>query len=98
VLIDRSWRGNTGAVKALLKVGADLHAGCDWALRLASAEGHTETVRVLLDAGADVHAQNDDALRLARAGGHTETVKLLEAAAASPFRPVAGAKPPAPAP
>jgi len=57
--------------------GADIHAGGDFALCLASSRGYTEIVRLLLEAGADIHASNDYPLRIATMDNHIECVRLL---------------------
>jgi len=69
--------GKLEFVKYLLDVGADVHAGDDYALQWASEEGHTDIVKLLLDAGANVHARDDFALRWASGNGHPDVVKLL---------------------
>jgi hypothetical protein len=76
-LQDTATAGFNHAVAGLLKLGADVHADHDAALRWAAASGKMETVALLLDRGADVHAAYDFALRWAAANGHTETVRVL---------------------
>jgi hypothetical protein len=76
-LIDSAKYGTTEMVQTLLTAGADVHAGDDWALRLAASNGHTETVQVLLAADADVHAHGDEALRWAARNGRTGTLRVL---------------------
>jgi hypothetical protein len=80
-LIKAAEQGDTEAARALLAVGADVHAWNDDALRQASKNGHAETVRILLTV-VDVHAVRDMALYMAGLWGHTETVKMLLAAGA----------------
>ena len=82
-LFNAAIAGDTEEMRALLVVGADVHAKGDGALRWAAHSGHTETVKVLLAAGADVHAEDDWALRWAIGRGQTETVKVLLAAGAT---------------
>jgi len=79
-LIDSAKYGTTEMVQTLLTAGADVHAGDDWALRLAASNGHTESGRLLLVSGANVHAGDDWALGWAAYNGHTETVQVLLAA------------------
>jgi ankyrin repeat protein len=76
-IIQASKFGNVGAVKKLLKEGADIHDDNDNALRWACNNGHLEVVKLLLENGADVHADNDDSLRLASKRGYLKIVKLL---------------------
>jgi ankyrin repeat protein len=76
-------RGHAMTVKALLYHGADIHAGNDFALRVAAQHGRTDTVKLLVARGANVHAQNDWPLRMAASYGHAETVKALIAAGAN---------------
>ena len=68
---------NLGLTKAFLDAGVDVHAGDNYAIRLAACNGHTEVVKLLLNAGADVHADSDYAIRWAAERGHVEVVKLL---------------------
>ena len=76
-LIDASAQGDAEGVKSLLKAGADVHKGDDYAVRLASEDGRVEVVNLLLDAGANVHARDSRALRSASEYGHDEVVKIL---------------------
>ena len=57
VLIALAERGQTQAVEALLKAGANPNAGQPHGtpLHQAALNGHVETVKVLLDHGADAH-------------------------------------------
>ena len=59
------------------KLGADVRAWSDYALRYAANNGHLEVVKYLIDKGADVRAWSDYALRLAANNGHLEVVKYL---------------------
>ena len=68
---------NLESVKFLLEQGANLHAGDDYALKLAAINGYLELVKYLLEQGANLHAENDDALRSAAVSGHLEVVKYL---------------------
>ena len=43
--------------------GANIHAGDDWALRMASKYGRLEVVKYLVEHGANIHADYDEALR-----------------------------------
>ena len=79
--------GNTDAVKALLKIDADLIDARDkdysTPLHCAVWKGNLEVVRALLDAGADVNAlnQNDHwgntPLHAAAHANHTAIAQLL---------------------
>jgi len=68
---------------ALLKVGTDVHAKNDFALRWTARDGDLEMVKILLQKGADVHARNDDALHWAIQNDHSEIVKILLKAGAN---------------
>lgn len=83
LLIEAARAGRTEAVKAMLVVGAYVHAQDDDALFWAAWRGHTETVKILLAAGANVHAGDDEALRWAARNGHAETLRTLLAAGAN---------------
>jgi ankyrin repeat protein len=81
-LIAAAANGQTEAVRALLKMGSDIHADDDAALRNASLAGHFETVTLLLEKGADVHARDKDGrsdapLHNAASTGQTRIVALL---------------------
>ena len=68
---------NCKLTKELIKVGANIHADNDCALRLATYYGHLEVVKLLLKNGANIHAKNDCPLRWAAENGYLEVVKLL---------------------
>ncbi len=76
-LIKAADGGLLKTTEALLKLGANIHAYNDHALRWAARNGHSDVVKLLLDRGADVHAYNDEALRSAADKGHADVVKLL---------------------
>ncbi len=76
-LIDASLAGDAEEVKFSLELGADVHKGDDYAVRLASEDGRVEVVRLLIAAGADVHRYGDYALRAASLNGHAEVVQML---------------------
>ena len=76
-LIDASAQGDAEEVKFSLELGADVHKGDDYAVRLASYHGQTGVVELLLAAGADIHALDDHVLRSASENGHDEVVKIL---------------------
>ena len=61
-----------------INIGADIHAGNDYALRWASENGQLEIVKYLVSMGADIHAKNDYALCYASKNGHLEIVKYLK--------------------
>ena len=70
-------QGIVWLVKDAIAAGANVHAGYDYALRLASEYGHAEVVKVLLDARGNVHGRGDWALQWASYKGHAEVVQLL---------------------
>ena len=78
LLIKSAEAGFLKGVQMALERGADVHAGNDGTLRLASANGRYDVVKLLLDNGADVHAVGDGALRLASYYGHKDIIKLLK--------------------
>jgi ankyrin repeat protein len=63
-LFEAAKAGDTGAVQALLRDGADVNARAPvdntCALHWAAASGHLDIVRMLVDAGADVAGEGDD--------------------------------------
>ncbi len=63
-LFEAAKAGNSSAVEALLRDGADVNAreseDHTYALHWAAASGHLEVVRLLVDAGGDVHGEGDD--------------------------------------
>lgn len=61
----------------LIKVGANIHADNDFALRWAARNGRLRVVKLLLKKSANIHAYNDAALCLAARNGRLEIVKLL---------------------
>jgi ankyrin repeat protein len=76
--------GKPGAVKALLKRGADASAEerrGQTALMWAAADGHAEVVEMLIKAGADIRATLPDSgftpFFFAARNGHTEVVRVL---------------------
>ena len=69
--------GRLEIVKCLYEAGADIHAGNEYVLRLASQNGHFEVVKFLIEKGADIHAEYDYPLRWASKNGHFEIVKFL---------------------
>ena len=76
-LIEAAGQGNLKAVKAYIKLGADIHAGHGEALSFAANTREIVVVRWLLIQGADVNANNGEALRLASSNGDMEIIKLL---------------------
>jgi hypothetical protein len=58
-------------------VGADIHAGKDFAARWAASGGHLDVLQFLVGCGADIRACDDDAVRSACLNGHFEVVKYL---------------------
>jgi predicted small metal-binding protein len=77
VLGTRKHLGKVDTWKWLIKNGTDIHADCDFPLRLTANNGHLEVVKYLVKHGANIHANDDDALRNAAANGHLEVVKYL---------------------
>ena len=82
-LMRAAFYGQTEAIRALLKIGADIEAreSDGWtALMLATQEGQTEAIKALLKAGADVNARESDgwtALMEAAYKGQTGTMGVL---------------------
>lgn len=89
VLHRASIEGNTGAVRTLLEVGADINAATvihrKTSLSLASENGYLEIVKTLLEAGADPNATDihgRTSLHRALDAGCTKIInKLIEAGA-----------------
>ncbi len=77
MLIAMAKEGSIKGVKYFEKLGANLHANNDAALRSASYSGYLEEVKYLVKQGADIHAEGDYALRSASYYGHLEVVKYL---------------------
>ena len=75
--------GDLEGAKELLAVGADLHAGEEAALWIASEKGYGEIVSFLLENGADLHALDDRALRSACGHGRVDVARLLLARGAN---------------
>ncbi len=69
--------GDLKEVKRLVESGADIHAGDDYALKLASWYNYLEVVKYLVEQGADIHAGNDYVLRWARYNDHTSVAEYL---------------------
>ncbi len=63
-LFEAAKAGDSGAVQALLRDGADVNArkpgDHTYALHWAAAAGHLEVVRLLVDAGGDIEGSGDD--------------------------------------
>lgn len=57
--------------------GVDLHAGSEYAFRMAIENGYIEVVKYLMNAGTDIHALNDDAFHIAMSCKNTEIINLL---------------------
>jgi ankyrin repeat protein len=62
-------------VEAMVKAGADIHAGYDGFLRMAAYEGHAIALDALIRAGANAH--NPEALYMCASYGRTEAVAVL---------------------
>ena len=69
--------GNTAAVEAMLRKGANPNANDGAPLLSASEHGHADIVEVLLRAGAQSTIQHNRALEEASYRGHTDVVVLL---------------------
>lgn len=76
-------RGYTDVVRALIALGADVHADNELALISASHTGRTDVVKTLVSAGAYIHASEGLALYTAAAAGHADVVRVLLAAGAA---------------
>ena len=70
--------GKLSVVEYLVSKGADIHAGDDWALQMASYNGNLPMVEYLVSKGADIHALNNKALQLASLMGHLHVVEYLK--------------------
>lgn len=103
LLTTASFTGNTDAVRALLRHGADPNAAMHTGmvpLIYAAGEGHTRIVQLLLEAGADVHKtlhvagspfQGYTALHFASLQGRIDAVmQLVDAGASAEARDAAG--------
>ena len=62
-----------------LDAGADIHAGSEFALRMASFRGHTKLMLSLIKYGADVHSPDtcNGILKASAGGAHIEAFNLL---------------------
>jgi len=65
------------ALKYSISVGADVHWGCNYALRWSSNNGYLDIVRYLVSIGANIHAMDDFALRSSAGNNHIETTEYL---------------------
>lgn len=61
----------------LVKFGADITAGNNAAVRLATISNHLDVVKYLHENGADITADNNFAIRMAAYWGYLEVVKYL---------------------
>jgi ankyrin repeat protein len=77
--------GDLDKVKQLIKQGVDIHAGDDYALRLA-ANGHFDVIKYLVEHGANIHADNDRALQVAAGNGHHKVVNYLNSIIQQPSK------------
>jgi ankyrin repeat protein len=55
--------GNLEKVKQLIKDGADIHSGNEYALRWAAEGGHSEIVRLLIENGANISRAKETAVK-----------------------------------
>lgn len=74
----KSDRGHIEVIRFLVKMGVDIRAGDDYALKAAAVNGHSELVSYLVELGANPHAENDYAVKRAMANGHQDVVRYLE--------------------
>jgi len=70
-------KGELEKVKFLVESKADITAGDNIAVQIASGNGHLETVKFLIKHKADITAGDNWAIGLASMDGHLETVKFL---------------------
>ena len=77
MLIKMAKEGNMKGLRYFEKIGANIHARNDEALRYSSSNGHLSVVKYLISVGADVHALFDQALRWASSNGYLDVVKYL---------------------
>jgi hypothetical protein len=64
-------------VKELIKLGADIHANNDIALRYSVDRGYLNVVKFLVENGANIHANDDEALIHSAENGNLEMVNYL---------------------
>ena len=98
-LLDAARAGDTEAVRALLRSGAQVNAARGdgiTALHLAAEHGHAAAARELLDVGAAVDPGTRigryTPLHLAARGGHADVVSLLLEAGADPLAPTTNSR------
>jgi len=65
-------------LKYLVSIGADIHAGGDYAIRYAAAHGHLDTVKYLISIGANVHVCNNIAYFMAADNDHLKVAQYLK--------------------
>jgi ankyrin repeat protein len=79
-LMIAAYKGNVGAVKALIEKEVEVNRTGWTALHYAAATGNDEIVRILLDESAYIDAASPNGttpIMMAARGGHILTVKLL---------------------
>lgn len=64
-------------VKYLIELGADIHAGDDYALKVSATNGNLELVKFLVENGADIHAENETTLINSILNENLDIVKFL---------------------
>lgn len=74
--------GNSSAIKALIKAGADINITGRTALHVAVRNGHCDCVKALIEGGADVFAEDytdngDNVLHVAARMNQTELFQIL---------------------
>jgi ankyrin repeat protein len=70
--------GNLELLRYAVKIGTNIHAENEYALRVSANRGHLEIVQYLVENGADIYIYNNEALRWATAKNHTEVVNYLK--------------------
>ncbi len=90
-LMIASFKGHSGAVRILLKKGANVSIPADYgltALHISAKQGHLAVSRMLVEAGADLEAATSDLgdtpLHMAAERGHHEVMSMLIEAGANP--------------
>ena len=69
--------GHLSVVKYLIEMGANIHDGNDYAIRMASENGHLSVVEYLVEHGANVNELDSDALNMASSNGYLSVVEYL---------------------
>lgn len=75
------WAAKSGELKYLkylVSIGADIHAGGDYAIRYAAAYGHLDTVTYLISISANPYVCNNIAYYMAADNGHLRVAQYLK--------------------